>query len=263
MSSTWVRFSHAGSTGYGRLDHGRVSPCGDPWVEPSPAPGEPIPLAEVKLLTPCVPGKFIGLWNNFQARAAHEGWARPEHPLYFVKTDNCYAAHGDLIVRPRHYDGPVVFEGELGIVIGRRCRDIEIAEADAFIFGYTCVNDVTARAILKCDPSFPQWSRAKSFDSFGPFGPQIVSGIDPDTLTVRTRVNGVLLQDYPVSDMFFRPREIVARLSRDMTLYPGDLIACGTSLGAGPLAAGDLVEVEIPGVGTLGNRFVAENMSGK
>jgi 2-keto-4-pentenoate hydratase/2-oxohepta-3-ene-1,7-dioic acid hydratase in catechol pathway len=254
MSSTWVRFSHAGSTRYGRLDNGQVSACGDNLFEPGPV-GEPIPLAEVTLLTPCLPGKFIGLWNNFQARAAHEGWARPEHPLYFVKTDNCYAAHGDAIVRPRHYDGPVVFEGELGIVIGRSCRDIEASEADQYIFGYTCVNDVTARAILKSDPSFPQWSRAKSFDSFGPFGPQIVTGLDPDTLRVRTRVNGVVLQDYPVSDMFFRPREIVARLSRDMTLSPGDLIACGTSLGAGPLGAGDVVEVEIPGVGRLSNRF--------
>lgn len=253
MSSTWVRFAHAGTAAYGRVEGGSVTRCRGNLFEPGEPLGEPLPLAGLSLLTPCVPGKFIGLWNNFQARAAHEGWARPEHPLYFVKTDNCYAAHGDAIVRPRHYDGPVVFEGELGIVIGRTCRDIEVADADQYIFGYTCVNDVTARAILKCDPSFPQWSRAKSFDSFGPFGPQIVSGLDPDTLQVRTRVNGVLLQDYPVSDMFFRPREIVARLSRDMTLSPGDLIACGTSLGAGPLASGDVVEVEIPGVGTLRN----------
>lgn len=253
MSSTWVRFAHAGSTAYGRVEGGTVMRCRGNLFDPGEALGEPLPLAELSLLTPCVPGKFIGLWNNFQSRAAHEGWARPEHPLYFVKTDNCYAAHRDAIVRPRHYDGPVVFEGELGIVIGRTCRDIEVADADQYIFGYTCVNDVTARAILKCDPSFPQWSRAKSFDSFGPFGPQIVSGLDPDTLQVRTRVNGKLLQDYPVSDMFFRPREIVARLSRDMTLSPGDLIACGTSLGAGPLTSGDVVEVEIAGVGTLSN----------
>ena len=220
------------------------------------ATGERIPLAEVSLLTPCVPRKLIGLWNNFQARATHEGWARPEHPLYFIKTDSCYAAHGETIRQPRHYDGPVVFEGELGIVIGRPCHDIEAAEADDFIFGYTCVNDVTARSILKCDPSFPQWSRAKSFDSFGPFGPQIACGLDPDTLRVQTRVNGVLLQDYPVADMFFGPREIVACLSRDMTLSPGDVIACGTSLGAGPLASGDEVEVAIVGIGALRNRFV-------
>ncbi|HET6719272.1 MAG TPA: fumarylacetoacetate hydrolase family protein [Rhodocyclaceae bacterium] len=253
MSSTWVRFADAGSAAYGRVEGGTVTRCRGSLFDRGEPLGEPLPLADVRLLTPCVPGKFIGLWNNFQARAAHEGWARPEHPLYFVKTDNCYAAPGDAIVRPRHYDGPVVFEGELGIVIGRTCRDIDVADADQYIFGYTCVNDVTARAILKSDPSFPQWSRAKSFDTFGPFGPQIVSGLDPDTLRVVTRVNGVVLQDYPVSDMFFRPREIVARLSRDMTLSPGDLIACGTSLGAGPLVSGDVVEVEIAGVGTLSN----------
>ena len=263
MVCRWVRFTHAGATGFGRLegevkgatDGAVVKPCVGHLFGQNTPTGEVVPLAEVTLLAPCCPGKMIGLWNNFQARAAHEGWARPVHPLYFIKTDNCNAAHGDVIRQPVHYDGPVVFEGELCIVIGKTCRDITAGEADACIFGYTCINDVTARGILKSDPSFPQWSRAKSFDTFGPFGLAITSGIDPDTLVVRTRVNGVLQQDYPVADMFFRPREIVACLSRDMTLSPGDVIACGTSLGAGPMVSGDEVEVEIPGVGVLSNLF--------
>jgi 2-keto-4-pentenoate hydratase/2-oxohepta-3-ene-1,7-dioic acid hydratase in catechol pathway len=149
----------------------------------------------------------------------------------------------------------VVFEGELGVVIGKPCRNVSETEADQYVFGYTCVNDVTARQILRSDPSFPQWSRAKSFDSFGPFGPLIATGLEPDALTVRTLVNGEEKQNYPVADMFFRPRAIVSLLSRDMTLMPGDIIACGTSLGAGPIQEGDLVEIEIEGVGRLSNRF--------
>ena len=254
--ANWVRFQAANGVAFGRLDGDAVRVHdGDLFDKPRDT-GTERPLRGMRLLPPCRPGKLIGLWNNFHARAAHEGWDHPPHPLYFVKTDNCYAAHGEEIRRPASYDGPVVFEGELGIVIGKTCTNIAAAQADDFIFGYTCVNDVTARAILKCDPSFPQWVRAKSFDSFGPFGPVIATGVEPDSLTVKTRVNGQTLQDYPVADMFYRPREIVARLSQDMTLYPGDVIACGTSLGAGPMESGDQVEVEIAGVGTLANRFV-------
>jgi 2-keto-4-pentenoate hydratase/2-oxohepta-3-ene-1,7-dioic acid hydratase in catechol pathway len=253
--ASWLRFQTTDGEAFGLVDGDSVRLHeGDLFAAPRDT-GQHRALSGLRLLPPCRPGKLIGLWNNFKARAAHEGWDRPPHPLYFIKTDNCYAAHGDEILRPASYDGPVVFEGELGIVIGRRCSGIKADNADDFIFGYTCVNDVTARAILKADPSFPQWVRAKSFDGFGPFGPAIATGIEPDSLLVRTRVNGRLLQDYPVADMFYRPREIVARISQDMTLFPGDLIACGTSLGAEPLAPGDLVEVEIPGVGTLANRF--------
>jgi 2-keto-4-pentenoate hydratase/2-oxohepta-3-ene-1,7-dioic acid hydratase in catechol pathway len=254
MGEHWVRFERGGETGFGRLAGDEVEVFGgDLFASPRPS-GRRLSLADLRLLAPCRAGKLIGLWNNFHARAAQEGWARPAHPLYFVKTDNSHAGPGDPIRRPRHYDGPIVFEGELGIVIGRLCSDIEAADADRYVFGYTCVNDLTARALLKADPSFPQWVRAKSFDGFGPFGPAIARGIEPDALVVCTRVNGVVLQDYPVADMFFRPREIVAAISRDMTLNPGDVIACGTSLGAGPLSPGDLVEVDIEGIGTLANR---------
>jgi 2-keto-4-pentenoate hydratase/2-oxohepta-3-ene-1,7-dioic acid hydratase in catechol pathway len=117
------------------------------------------------------------------------------------------------------------------------------------------VNDVTARNILKADPSFVQWTRAKSFDTFGVFGPAIVSGIEPDTLRVRTRVDGVEKQNYAVADMFVRPREIVSLLSQDMTLMPGDVIACGTSVGTEPMPRGCTVEIDIDHVGVLRNRF--------
>ena len=251
----WLRFAHQGSTGFGTVDKDTIHGCsGDLFAGAKPT-GERLALDAVTFLPPCQPTKMLGLWNNFAARAEVEKQQRPGHPLWFVKTNNCFMAHGEPIRRPAGYEGPVVFEGELGVVIGKACRGISEAEADSCIFGYTCVNDVTARQILRCDPSFPQWSRAKSFDTFGPFGPVIASGIEPDALSVRTLVNGEEKQNYPVADMFFRPRAIVSRLSQDMTLMPGDLIACGTSLGAGPIKEGDLVEIEIEGVGRLTNRF--------
>ncbi len=253
----WVRCTHAGRTAIGTVEGDRVVfREGDLFGATRPT-GASAPLSEVTLLTPCDPGKLLGLWNNFHERARVEGLARPPHPLYFVKTPNAYLAHGQSIRQPRGYDGPVVFEGELGVVIGKRCSHVSPAEADAYIFGYTCVNDVTARGVLKADPSFVQWVRAKSFDTFGVFGPGIATGIDPDALVVSTLVDGVEKQRYPVADMFVRPREIVSLLSQDMTLMPGDVIACGTSVGTEPMPLGCTVEIVIDGVGTLSNRFEA------
>jgi len=166
-----------------------------------------------------------------------------------------FAAHREPIKRPAGYAGRVVFEGELGIVIGRRCANVSAADAPGAIFGYTCVNDVTARDILRADPSFPQWTRAKGFDTFGVFGPWIVTGLDPMQLRVRAVVAGVERQNYPVADMFFPPYEIVSRISQDMTLEPGDVIACGTSVGAGEMQDGDSVAIAIEGIGVLENRY--------
>lgn len=253
--ATWLRCRHEGHIRFGRLAGDAVIfHEGDALPSPRPS-GDSAPLATVEVLTPCVPGKLIGLWNNFHARARVEQLARPDHPLYFIKTDNCYLPAGGTIRRPQGYDGPIVYEGELGIVIGRTCANIGTHEADAVIFGYTCANDVTARTVLKADPSFPQWVRAKSFDSFGPFGPWIVDGLDPDSLCVITRLDGIEKQNYPVADMFFRPQEIVSRISHDMTLHAGDLICCGTSLGVEAMEPGCRVEIDIPGIGVLSNTF--------
>ncbi|MBL8490913.1 MAG: fumarylacetoacetate hydrolase family protein [Rhodocyclaceae bacterium] len=251
----WVRYAWAGGEGFGILDGEAIAEhAGDMFGEPAPT-GRRLPLAEARILPPCRPGKFIGLWNNFAERAAREGLKRPGHPLYFLKGANCHAAHGDDILRPGGYEGQVVFEAELGIVIGRRCKDVAVAEAASCIFGYTCVNDVTARDLMRLDPAFVHWTRAKSFNGFGVFGPAIATGLDPATLRVEARVGGALRQDYPVADMFFSPLEIVSRLSRDMRLEPGDLIACGTSVGAGALREGETVEVSIAGIGRLANAF--------
>lgn len=252
----WLQFNYKTRSSLGVLEGDTVHEYrGDLFNNPQPT-GNQYKLSDVDILVPCNPGKMLALWNNFYSRAAHEGWDIPPEPLYFVKTPNSFNAHGQPIIRPASYDGPVFFEGELGIVIGRTCTAISETEAADYIFGYTCINDVTAKEILKRDPSFPQWTRAKGFDTFGIFGPVIATGLDVDTLVIQSRLDGELLQDYPVTDMVFRPHRLVSLISRDITLYPGDVIACGTGLNATAMQDGQIIEVSIDGIGVLSNRMM-------
>lgn len=253
----WVSFEQDGKECCGTLEaDGRTIRIhlGDIFDQPRPT-RETVALSEVKLLAPLRPGKFIGLWNNFRALAAKLNQAIPQEPLYFIKAPNCYLAPGGVIRKPATYAGKVLYEGELGIVIGKTCSNVSEDQAAAGIFGYTCVNDVTALDILNQDPSFAQWARAKSCDTFGPFGPVVATGLDWSQLRIRTLLNGRERQDYPASDMILPPAKIVSLLSREMTLQPGDVIACGTSLGALPMRPGMRVEVVIDGIGTLINTF--------
>jgi 2-keto-4-pentenoate hydratase/2-oxohepta-3-ene-1,7-dioic acid hydratase in catechol pathway len=251
----WLRFRHAGREAFGTLQ-GEVVHVHEGNLFGASAPtGEQLPLAGLSWLTPCVPGKMIGLWNNFHAAAEKNGWSRPEEPLYFLKASNSFAAHGEAIRVPAHHDGRVAYEGELALVIGKVAQGVSVQDAPAHIFGYTCANDVTAMELLFRDPSFPQWARAKSFDTFGVFGPVIETELDVSAATLRTRVGGRERQNYALSDMIFPPAELVSRLSRDMTLHPGDVILCGTSLGVLPMKPGSAVEVEIDGIGVLANVY--------
>ncbi|MCK8786944.1 fumarylacetoacetate hydrolase family protein [Roseomonas sp. NAR14] len=253
----WVRYERDGEAGFGSLEGDSVRPhAGDLFDAPTPA-GPSLPLASLRLLPPVRPGKIVGLWNNFRALAAKLGAAEPEVPLYFLKAPGSLLAPEATIPWPTGYTGKVVYEGELGIVLGRRCKAVSEAEAEAAILGYTGVNDVTALDLLNADPSFPQWARAKGCDGFGPCGPAIATGLDWRTLTIRTLLNGRERQNYPASDMILPPARIVSLLSREMTLEPGDLIACGTSLGVLPMRAGMVVEVVIEGIGTLRNTMGA------
>lgn len=215
------------------------------------AAGDAIPLADVTLLVPLAPGKFIGLWNNFKAAAEQGGMVHPEHPLYFFKADTSLCGPGATVALPT-LAGRVVFEGELGIVIGKTCKDISLEDAEEAIFGYTCINDFTSLNILHADSSFPQWTRAKSFDGFGAVGPVIETEVNWRALTIKVLVDGRERQSYPAADMILPPAQIVSCLSQDMTLNPGDLIACGTSVGARPVKPGMAVEVVIVGIGNLG-----------
>jgi ketopantoate reductase/2-keto-4-pentenoate hydratase/2-oxohepta-3-ene-1,7-dioic acid hydratase in catechol pathway len=252
----WIRFEKSGRVGFGTMAGGTVAiHDGDMFAGAKPT-GETVQLADVRVLTPCEPSKMICLWNNFHQLAAKNDFLVPDEPLYFLKAPNAYHPHGAPIVRPKSYAGRILYEGELGVVIGRKCAMVSEAEAGDYIFGYTCINDVTAVDLLKKNPSFEQWARCKSFDTFGVMGPAITTGIDPMTLSIRTVLNGKERQNYPVSDMFFPPHKLVAMVSRDMTLMPGDVIACGTSLGAGVMAdAENVVDIVIDGVGRLSNPF--------
>jgi 2-keto-4-pentenoate hydratase/2-oxohepta-3-ene-1,7-dioic acid hydratase in catechol pathway len=214
------------------------------------AAGAPVALEGARMLAPCVPSKFVCLWNNFHAAAEKNGWTPPEHPLFLLKPPSALSGPGASVAMPAGMRR-VTYEGELGIVIGKTCRGVSEEEAAEAILGFTCVNDITALDVLNADPAFPQWTRAKGFDGFGAIGPVIATGLDWRELTIRTLVGDRERQSYPASDMIFGPEAIVSLLSRDMTLSPGDVIACGTSLGVRPVKAGDAVTVRIEGIGDL------------
>ncbi len=255
MSITrWIRFEHRGTTRFGTLAGDRIAVHEGDMFERPVATGESVALAEAKLLMPVRPGKVLALWNNFGQLAVKLGLATPAEPLYLIKAPNSYLGPGETIRKPAG-DGKVVFEGELGIVIGRRASRVPLESALEHVFGYTCANDVTVADIIQRDPSFAQWVRAKGFDTFCPLGPVIATGLDARTLTVSTTLNGELRQNYPISDMRFSVEQLVSMISFDMTLQAGDVILCGTSVGVGSMKPGSTVEVEIPGIGRLTNGF--------
>ncbi|MEO7549354.1 MAG: fumarylacetoacetate hydrolase family protein [Ramlibacter sp.] len=254
MSNHWVRFTEGDAVRFGTLEGERVRVCeGDMFAGAAPT-DRLLSLSQVTLLTPVQPTKVLALWNNFHALGAKLNLPVPAEPLYLMKAPNSYLAPGGTIRKPA-CDGKVVFEGELGIVIGKTCAGVAQRHALDHVFGYTCANDVTVADILHRDASFPQWVRAKGFDTFCPFGPVVATGLDPEKLVVRTLLNGEVRQDYPISDMRFPVQQLVSLISQDMTLYPGDIILCGTSLGVGSMKPGSSIEVEIAGIGTLSNRF--------
>jgi 2-keto-4-pentenoate hydratase/2-oxohepta-3-ene-1,7-dioic acid hydratase in catechol pathway len=254
MIQRWVRFEHQGKTRFGTIESGQIQIWdGVMYDEPTPS-GSYLKQEEVRLLMPTQPTKIIALWNNFAALGAKLNLGRPPEPLYLIKSPNSYLNPGEVIRKPSS-EGKVVFEGELGIVIGRTAKLVSEDDALQYVFGYTCANDVTVADILNRDPSFAQWVRAKGFDTFCPFGPVVASGLDPATLTVKTILNGDIRQDYPISDMLFSVAQLVSHISQDMTLNCGDIILCGTSVGVGSMKPGSTVEVEIEGIGKLTNRF--------
>ena len=202
------------------------------------------------------PGKIIGIGRNYREHAAELGNTVPAQPLLFFKPSTAVIGDGAAIVLPPE-SRQVEFEGEIGVVIGRPLRRATDSEARAGIAGITCVNDVTARDLQRTEE---QWARAKGFDTFCPLGPRVVP-LDPrrfDDLEVFCRVNDTERQHGRARDMVFSILALVSVVSHVMTLEPGDLIATGTPAGVGPLAPGDVVEVEIPGVGVLRNPVVRE-----
>jgi len=207
-------------------------------------------LAEARLLAPVAPSKIVCVGRNYAAHAAELGNELPKEPLIFLKPPSAIIGPQEAIVLTK-YSNRVEHEGELAIVIGRRCSNLlDADDALSFVMGYTCLNDVTARDLQKSDVQF---TRGKGFDTFCPVGPHIETDLDPSSVLVETRVNGSLRQSSSTSLMIYTPAFLVRWISRMMTLNPGDVIATGTPAGVGPLVGGDVVEVSVGGVGVLRN----------
>jgi 2-keto-4-pentenoate hydratase/2-oxohepta-3-ene-1,7-dioic acid hydratase in catechol pathway len=252
----WARYrSNDGRPGFGVFDGANVEEFEGDFFGAPRATGAKLAGAEFTLESPSTPSKIIALWNNFHALAAKLGKPPPAQPVYLIKSGTSVTGPGQPIRRPTSYAGKIVFEGELGIVIGRRCKDVAQSDASSAIFGYTCVNDVTAADVLNENADFTQWCRSKSYDTFGCLGPVIATALDWEQARVITRLDGNERQNYPLSDMIFSPSHLVSQISHDMTLLPGDVIACGTSVGVGSIRDGSTVEVQIEGIGTLINQL--------
>ena len=220
------------------------------WADLPTRRMEHLRLSDADLLAPVEPSKIVCVGRNYREHAKELGHEIPVEPLIFLKPNSSLLNPGKAIRRPA-LSQRVHHEGELGVVIGRRCRKISDQEdVRPYILGYTCVNDVTARDLQRKDVQF---TRAKSFDTFCPVGPFIVTDIDPSDLQVTTRVNGDVRQSSRTSAMAFPVAHLIRYISRIMTLEPGDLVATGTPAGVGPLVAGDVVEVEIPGISRVTN----------
>jgi 2-keto-4-pentenoate hydratase/2-oxohepta-3-ene-1,7-dioic acid hydratase in catechol pathway len=227
---------------------------GAPWSGGEPT-GETLPPSGAKLSHPVTPAAIFGIGKNYRAHASEMGGEVPKEPLVFVKATSSLLAPDGVVLLPPESQR-VDYEGELGVVIGRRCRRVSVESALDYVFGYTVVCDVTARDLQKKDG---QWARAKGFDTFCPTGPFVVTGMDPGNLRLSLAVDGATKQDATTADMVFDVARIVAHVSSFTTLSPGDLIATGTPEGVGALSPGNSVEVSIEGLGTLRFRVARED----
>ncbi|MGB3908694.1 MAG: fumarylacetoacetate hydrolase family protein [Methanomethylovorans sp.] len=241
------RFRYRDETFYGNVDGNKVIGKGD--VE-----GKAFELSELNVLPPTVPTKIICVGLNYLDHAIEMDMPVPKEPILFLKPPSAVIGHTDKIIYPRVSE-QVDFEAELAVIIGKRCKNIKISNASDVIAGYTCFNDVTARDLQRRDG---QWTRAKSFDTFAPVGPFIVpaADIDPENIYIRSRVNGETKQDSSTSNLIFEIPYLLEFISKIMTLEVGDIIATGTPPGVSSLHPGDVVEIDIEGIGILKNEVV-------
>jgi 2-keto-4-pentenoate hydratase/2-oxohepta-3-ene-1,7-dioic acid hydratase in catechol pathway len=239
---------------YGILEGEQIQPVRslfDPQVD-----GEPVAVSAVKLLPAASPSKIVCVGRNYAEHAKELGNAVPTEPLIFLKPPSSLVADGDAVVYPKLSQN-LHYEGELGLIIGKRARNIAAEDWREYVWGYTCVNDVTARDLQRKDG---QWTRGKGFDTFCPTGRWAVplAEVDFESLRVQTWLDDKCVQDAPVTDMIFSPGAILAYVTQFFTLEPGDLIATGTPEGVGPMQVGSRVRVAVPGVGQVENSIVAE-----
>lgn len=257
-----ARFTTGGDPRFGIIEDGEDGEelavvVGDPLFVPVQRTGERVPMDDaVRLLAPVIPrSKVVGVGRNYAEHASEMGTEVPGDPLLFLKPNTAVIGPGDPIQLPAQ-SSEVHYEGELAVVIGRLCRDVPAERAAEVILGYTCADDVTARDLQAGDG---QWARAKGFDTFCPLGPWLVTGLDlaqAGDLRLTTRRDGQVVQSGRTSQMVHGIAALVEYITAAMTLLPGDVVLTGTPSGVGPLRAGQRVEVEIEGIGTLSNPVV-------
>ena len=212
-------------------------------------------LNEIKVLPPSVPSKIICVGLNYSDHAEEMNKPLPPSPMLFMKPNTAVIAHNEEIIYPSHMSKRVDYESEIAVVIGQEAYMVEEEHASEYIFGYTCINDITARDLQKIDIQF---TRGKGFNTFAPFGPFIETEISPDNLSIMTLLNNEVKQNSTTSNLIFKINTLVSFISKIMTLLPGDVIATGTPAGVGPVEPGDTLEVRIEGIGSLINT-VASN----
>lgn len=250
-----VRFKTGHDIAYGLAEAAGVTVyLGSPFVAWE-ATETLVPWEAVQLLSPVIPSKVVAVGRNYLEHAAEFGNPLPEEPMIFLKPATSVIGPGASIVYPTSQSQNVHHEAELAVVIGRVAKNVAAEDAGGYIFGYTAANDVSARDLQKKDG---QWGRAKGFDTFCPLGPVIETELDPlERLAVVCRVNGEVRQAGFTTEMVFGVAELVEFISKVMTLLPGDVILTGTPSGVGPIKPGDIVEVEVDGIGVLANPVVA------
>src|SRR4030067_2093577 len=249
-----VRYQEGSSTQWGVIEEGMIREMdGDPFGQ-FHLSSRTIKMEEARLLSPCLPSKIVALGLNYRDHAEEVKMPIPEKPLLFMKPSTSVIGPGEAIVYPK-MSRRLDYEAELAVVIGKKAKSVPEEKAGGYIFGYTCLNDVTARDL---QPKDGQWTLSKGFDTFSPIGPLIVTDIDPHHLDVSSYLNGERRQHSNTKNLIFGPRQLVSFISHVMTLLPGDVIATGTPSGIGPMAIGDKIDVVIEGIGTLSNHIAAE-----
>ena len=244
-----ARFEAKGAASYGLVEDSVVYRIeGDIFGEYK-VTEEKFGLEDIKLLAPCIPSKIIAVGVNYRDHANEMKLELPEDPVLFIKPSTAVIGPEEKIIAPQ-MSHRVDYEAELGLVIGKQAKNIEPEDAFKYVLGATCFNDVTARDLQEKDG---QWTRGKSFDTFAPMGPFIVTGVDYNNTDIELVLNGETKQKSNTSYFITKAHEIVSYISRIMTLYPGDVIATGTPSGIGPMSKGDVVEVRLKGVGILRN----------
>jgi 2-keto-4-pentenoate hydratase/2-oxohepta-3-ene-1,7-dioic acid hydratase in catechol pathway len=255
-----VRFVVGGRARYGILAGNLIRAIrGSPFAHldhlnsPSILDGTTYSLDKVKLLPPCLPSKIVCLGLNYRSHIEEMKLPMPSVPLIFLKPSTSVIGPEDKIVLPRGWQR-IDYEGELGVVIGKKAKDVSEDKAREYVLGYTCVNDVSDRHAQAADG---QWTRAKGYDTFAPLGPWIETKVEPDNLKLETFLNGELKQSASTSDLLFSILKLINFISGVMTLLPGDVIATGTPSGVGPMKPGDIAEVKIEKIGTLKNFVIS------